>query len=64
MEGLAVAWTAGRFGVPYAALRAISNLTGDRDRQQWNLPMARAVLARAVRAILAAVNVENGRDCS
>ncbi len=64
MEGLAVAWTAGRFGVPYAALRAISNLTGDRDRQQWNLPAAQAVLARAVGAILAAVNVESGRDCS
>ncbi len=64
MEGLAVAWTAGRFGVPYAALRAISNLTGDRDRQQWNLPAAQAVLARAVGAILAVVNVESGRDCS
>jgi futalosine hydrolase len=64
MEGLAVAWTAGRFGVPYAALRAISNLTGDRDRQQWNLPVAQAVLAQAVGAILAAVRVESGRDCS
>ncbi len=64
MEGLAVAWTAGQFGVPYAALRAISNLTGDRDRQQWNLPAAQAVLAQSVGAILAAVNVENGRDCS
>ncbi len=64
MEGLAVAWTAGQFGVPYAAVRAISNLTGDRDRQQWDLPAAQAVLAQAVGAILAAVNVENGRDCS
>lgn len=64
MEGLAVAWTARQFGVPYAALRAISNLTGDRARQQWNLPAAQATLAHAVGTILAAVNVENGRDCS
>nr|ABV27326.1 MTA/SAH nucleosidase [Chloracidobacterium thermophilum] len=63
MEGLAVAWTAEQFGVPYAALRAISNMTGDRDRQQWNVPVAQAALAQAVSAILAAVNVESGRDC-
>ncbi|MGQ9896819.1 MAG: futalosine hydrolase [Acidobacteriota bacterium] len=64
MEGLAVAWTSQQFAVPYAALRAISNLTGDRDRQQWNLSAAQAVLTQAVRAILAAVAVESGRDCS
>ncbi len=64
MEGLAVAWTAAQFGVPYAALRAISNLTGDRHRQQWNLPAARAALARGLTTILEAVPVENGRDDS
>ncbi|OYT73808.1 MAG: futalosine hydrolase [Chloracidobacterium sp. CP2_5A] len=63
MEGLAVAWTAAQFGVPYAALRAISNFTGDRDRQQWDFPAARAALARGVKAILDAVAAESGQGC-
>lgn len=63
MEGLAVAWTAAQFGVPYAALRAVSNFTGDRRRQRWNLPAACAALARGLNAILDAVPVENDRDC-
>ncbi|MCS7078460.1 MAG: futalosine hydrolase [Chloracidobacterium sp.] len=64
MEGLAVAWTAAQFGVPYAALRAISNFTGDRERQQWNLPAACAALARGLKAILDALPVESDQDCS
>ncbi|MFQ3639860.1 MAG: futalosine hydrolase [Chloracidobacterium sp.] len=64
MEGLAVAWTARQFGVPYAALRAISNVTGDRHRQQWNFPAACAALARALNAILDALAAESDPGCS
>ncbi len=63
MEGLAVAWTAAQFGVPYAALRAISNFTGDRDRQRWDFPAACAALGRGLKAILDAATAESGRDC-
>lgn len=54
MEGAAVALVAGRFGVPFAELRVISNTCGDRPRQRWNIRHAFAELDRllpiAVRA--------------
>ena len=37
MEGAAVGLAAMRAGVPFAELRVISNTTGDRDRQVWDL---------------------------
>lgn len=45
MEGAAVALVAARLGVHYAEIRVISNTTGDRERQQWNLGLALARLA-------------------
>jgi len=44
MEGAAVAVAAARLGVPFAELRVISNTTGDRARQRWDLPGALARL--------------------
>lgn len=40
MEGAAVAAVAGRLGVPFAELRVVSNTTGDRDGQEWDLRLA------------------------
>jgi futalosine hydrolase len=40
MEGAAVALVALRLGVPAGEVRVISNTTGDRDRQSWELPRA------------------------
>lgn len=40
MEGAAVAHAALRFGVPAIEIRAISNTTGDRAAQQWDLARA------------------------
>ena len=40
MEGAAVLHAARRRGVPAIELRAISNTTGDRSRQRWDLPAA------------------------
>lgn len=48
MEGAAVASTALRLGVPAAELRVISNTTGRRDRQRWDLPGALERLARVI----------------
>lgn len=48
MEGAAVAQTALRLGVPAGELRAISNTTGDRARQVWDLPKALAALGRVL----------------
>lgn len=48
MEGFAIACAARKAGVPFAELRAISNFTGDRDRQRWNLDLACDRLAAAV----------------
>lgn len=40
MEGAAVALVASRLGVHYAEVRVISNTTGDRERQRWDLATA------------------------
>lgn len=48
MEGAAVGLVAARLGVPFAEVRTISNLTGGRSRQGWDLPAALAELARVI----------------
>jgi len=40
MEGAAVGLACARAGVPFAEIRAISNTTGDRERQSWDLRAA------------------------
>ena len=40
MEGAACALACARLGVPFAEIRVISNTTGARDRQRWDLPGA------------------------
>ena len=55
MEGAAVVHAARRLDVGGIELRAISNTTGDRDRQQWDLAGALAALSRAVARALDAI---------
>jgi len=52
MEGAAVVHAARRLGTPAIELRAISNTTGDRARQVWNLPRALEALGEAVRELV------------
>jgi futalosine hydrolase len=56
MEGAAAGLAAFRLGVPFLEVRVISNTTGDRDRQVWNLPEALVALERTARAVLALVH--------
>jgi futalosine hydrolase len=44
MEGAAVVHAARRAGVPAIEIRSISNTTGDRPKQQWNIAAAFAAL--------------------
>lgn len=57
MEGAAVVHAARRLGVPAIELRAVSNRTGDRAEQRWDLSGALAALGsaadRAIRTLLA-----------
>jgi futalosine hydrolase len=55
MEGAAVVHAARRLGVPGGELRAISNTTGDRDRQRWDLPRALGALGDATSSALDAI---------
>lgn len=55
MEGAAVVHAARRLGVPAIELRAISNTTGDRDRQQWDLLAALNALGDAIPNVLHAI---------
>ncbi|WP_287370190.1 futalosine hydrolase [Oceanithermus sp.] len=48
MEGAAVAQTALWFGLPWAEVRAVSNLAGVRDKTRWDLPGALEALARSL----------------
>jgi futalosine hydrolase len=48
MEGAAVLHAAHRLGVPAAELRVISNTTGDRPRQVWNMGLALSKLADVI----------------
>lgn len=52
MEGAAAALVAARLGVPFAELRAVANLVGDRDRGRWDL---RGAVRTAVSVALSAV---------
>ncbi len=40
MEGAAAAQVAQRLGIPFAEVRAVSNTTGNRSSQRWDLPAA------------------------
>lgn len=53
MEGAAVGFTAHRLapGTPFLELRVISNTTGDRDTQTWDLPRALAALTDLAHAL-------------
>lgn len=51
MESAAVGLAAARLGLAFASVRVISNRTGDRTRQGWDLPRAFSVLARVASAL-------------
>lgn len=55
MEGAAVVHAARRLGVPAIELRVVSNTTGDRDRQVWDLDLALSALGNAVADALTAL---------
>ena len=44
MEGAAVALVCKRLGIPFCEVRAISNYTGERSKQQWDIRGALAAL--------------------
>ena len=52
MEGAAVVHAARRQRVPAIELRVVSNTTGDRDRQRWDLTGALSVLGDSVEQAL------------
>ena len=52
MEGAGVAAAAVRRGVPFAEIRAISNVVGPRDRGSWQLAEALAALGPAIANIV------------
>jgi len=55
MEGAAAAAVAARLGVPFAELRAVSNVVGERDRRLWDLRGAVRAATDAAAAALGGV---------
>jgi futalosine hydrolase len=52
MEGAAAAQVAHHYGLPFAELRAVSNLIDDRERQRWDFAAATQACCRALSALL------------
>ncbi len=52
MEGAAAAQVADRLGLPFAEVRGVSNLVGERDKRLWDLRGAVEGSCRAVRKLL------------
>lgn len=48
MEGAAVGHVASRLGVPFIEVRAISNTTGDRPAQRWEIRQALSAMTRLI----------------
>jgi len=53
MEGAAAAQVCLALGVPFAELRAVSNIVGERDRTAWDVPAAVRAVNEAVATALA-----------
>ncbi len=51
MEGAAVVHAARRLHAPAIEIRVVSNTTGDRERQRWDLPAALRELSAAMRRL-------------
>jgi futalosine hydrolase len=52
MEGAAAAQVCLALGVPFAELRGVSNIVGERDRRAWDVPRAVRAAAAALEAAL------------
>jgi len=53
MEGAAVLLASARLGVPGAELRVVSNTTGERGKQQWELKRALVIVGEIARGVVA-----------
>jgi futalosine hydrolase len=56
MEGVAAAQVCDRLGVPFAEVRGVSNVVGERDRSRWNLRTSTRLSCDAARALLSRWN--------
>jgi futalosine hydrolase len=61
MEGVAGAYVAGYYGVPFIEIRSASNIVGDRQRDAWNLPLA---CQRSSLAAISFIQESKGRSPS
>ena len=57
MEGAAAAQVCLALGVPFAELRGVSNIVGERDKRAWNIPAAVRAVNGAVERVVEALNV-------
>ncbi len=57
MEGAAAAQVCLALGVPFAELRGVSNIVGERDKRAWDIPAAVRAVNGAVERVVEALNV-------
>lgn len=51
MEGFPLALAARQAGVPFAEVRAVSNIAGDRSKEAWDIPASLTALSRVISRI-------------
>jgi len=54
MEGAAFFYVCMNEGIPCIALRAVSNMAGERDKKKWDIPLALTALRKAIFSFLSA----------
>ncbi len=52
MEGAAAAHGAALYGIPLVEIRAGSNITGDRDKSRWHMPLAAERISWALESLM------------
>jgi len=52
MEGAALHYVGNVMGVPYCQLRSVSNAVGNRNKKEWNIPLAIANLNADLRVVV------------
>ena len=60
MEGAAVVHAARRLGLPAIEVRTVSNTTGDRAAQRWDVPTALRALGAAIEMVATVANRRDG----
>jgi len=59
MEGAALHFVCLMEKIPFLQIRAVSNVTGDRDKSRWKIPEAQHILHQTLSSLLQKLNTSD-----